>query len=143
MRYKHIIFDIDGTMLDSAYADITALQRVIHELQGKKYEPHELHFALGIPGEITLAQLGIENVVKANRLWNDYMKEAAHTMRIFDGIRELIIELKGKGVQLGIITSKKKMNTTMILHRSDLIHFLTQLLPWKIVLHQNLLPNQC
>lgn len=108
MRYKHIIFDIDGTMLDSAYADITALQRVIHELQGKKYEPHELHFALGIPGEVTLAQLGIKNVVKANLLWNDYMKEAAHTMRIFDGIRELIIELKGKGVQLGIITSKNK-----------------------------------
>lgn len=60
---------------------LQALQRVIHELQGKKYEPHELHFALGIPGEITLAQLGIKNVVKANLLWNDYMKEAAHTMR--------------------------------------------------------------
>ena len=31
MKYKHIIFDIDGTMLDSAYADLMALQKVIWE----------------------------------------------------------------------------------------------------------------
>lgn len=48
MKYKHIIFDIDGTMLDSAYADLTALQRVLFELQNKKY-----------PGEVALKQLGV------------------------------------------------------------------------------------
>ena len=38
MKYKHIIFDIDGTMLDSAYADLMALQKVIWEFLNKKYE---------------------------------------------------------------------------------------------------------
>ena len=108
MNYKHIIFDIDGTMLDSEQVILLSLQKVIRELQGKEYELHELHFALGIPGEITLAQLGIENTVKANLLWNDYMKKAAHMMHLFNDIRKLIIDLKTKGVKLGIITSKNK-----------------------------------
>lgn len=108
MRYKHVIFDIDGTMLDSAYADITALQRVMRELQGKEYESHELRFALGIPGEVALKQLGVNEVPVANQLWNSYMQELSCTMKLFDGIKELLVELKNRGIKLGIITSKNK-----------------------------------
>lgn len=108
MKYKHIIFDIDGTMLDSAYADLTALQRVLFELQDKKYPIDELHFALGIPGEVALKQLGVNEVSVANQLWNSYMQELLCTMKLFDGIRELLVKLKNRGIKLGIITSKNK-----------------------------------
>lgn len=108
MKYKHIIFDIDGTMLDSAQADLGGLQQVIRELQGKEIEISKLHFALGIPGEIALKQLGIENVKEANILWNNYMQELAYTMQLFDGIHELITKLKNKEIKLGIITSKNR-----------------------------------
>lgn len=108
MKYKHIIFDIDGTMLDSAYADLTALQRVLFELQNKKYPISELSFALGIPGEVALMQLGINEVSMANQLWNSYMQELSCTMKLFDGVMELLVELKNRGVKLGIITSKNK-----------------------------------
>ncbi|WP_300701665.1 HAD family hydrolase [Bacteroides sp.] len=108
MKYKHIIFDIDGTMLDSAYADLTALQRVILELQNRNYPISDLHFALGIPGEVALKQLGINEVSMANQLWNSYMKELSYTMKLFDGIKELLLELKTRGFKLGIITSKNK-----------------------------------
>lgn len=108
MKYKHIIFDIDGTMLDSAYADLTALQRVILDLQNRNYPISDLHFALGIPGEVALKQLGINEVSMANQLWNSYMKELSDTMKLFDGIKELLLELKNRGFKLGIITSKNK-----------------------------------
>lgn len=108
MKYKHIIFDIDGTMLDSAYADLTALQRVLSELQNRNYIISDLHFALGIPGEVALKQLGVKDVPMANQLWNSYMNELSYTMKLFDGIKELLIELKNKGVKLGIITSKNR-----------------------------------
>lgn len=108
MKYKHIIFDIDGTMLDSAYADLTALQRVLFELQNKNYPISDLHFALGIPGEVALKQLGVSELSMANQLWNSYMKELLYTMKLFDGIKELLVELNSRGVKLGIITSKNK-----------------------------------
>lgn len=108
MDYKHIIFDIDGTMLDSAYADLTALQRVLSEFLNRDYPISELRFALGIPGEVVLKQLGVKDVSMADQRWNSYMKELAHTMKLFDGIKELLLELKGRGVELGIITSKNR-----------------------------------
>lgn len=108
MKYKHIIFDIDGTMLNSEHADLTALQKVLREWKGKEYLPEELYFALGIPGEAALAKLGIKDTARANHCWSTYMKELAHTMVLFDGIHELITGLKDKGFKLGIITSKNK-----------------------------------
>lgn len=108
MKYKHIIFDIDGTMLDSAYADLTALRKVLIELENKNYPVDNLRFALGIPGEVALRRLEVEDVVMANRLWNKYMIELSYTMKLFDGIKELLVELKNKGVKLGIITSKNR-----------------------------------
>lgn len=108
MKYKHIVFDIDGTLLDSEQADLSALKRVIHELQGEECDTTKLRFALGIPGEVALKRLGFKDTLMANKLWNRYMKELAYTMRLFDGIRELIIELSNRGIQLGIVTSKNK-----------------------------------
>ena len=86
MKYKHIIFDIDGTMLDSAYADLMALQKVIWEFLNKKYEISDLYFALGIPSEVALKRLGFKDVAMAGKLWNSYTKELSHTMKLFDGI---------------------------------------------------------
>lgn len=108
MKYKHVVFDIDGTLLDSEQADLLALKRVIYELQGKEYEISKLRFALGIPGNVALKQLGFKDTLEANKLWNSYMKELAYTMRLFDGIRELIIELNSRGIELGIVTSKNR-----------------------------------
>lgn len=108
MTYNHIIFDIDGTMLDSAYADMTALQKVLFELQNINYPISDLRFALGIPGEVALKQLGVKDTSSANQLWNSYMQELSCTMKLFDGIKELLVELKNRSVNLGIITSKNK-----------------------------------
>lgn len=108
MKYRHIVFDIDGTMLDSAYADLIALQKVIWEFQNKKHEISDLYFALGIPSEVVLKRLGIKEVAMASKLWDSYTKELSYTMKLFDGIKELLIELSGKGAKLGIITSKSR-----------------------------------
>lgn len=108
MKYKHIIFDIDGTMLDSSYADLTALQRVLHETLNKEYDKVDLRFALGIPSDVALKQLGIEDTNAIIPLWNTYMNELAHTMQLFAGIPEVIGELKNRGAKLGIITSKNR-----------------------------------
>lgn len=48
MNYNHIIFDIDGTMFDSANTDLTALQKVLLELKYENYPIEDLRFALGI-----------------------------------------------------------------------------------------------
>ena len=44
MSYKHIIFDVDGTLLDSEKATITALQETIRELKNKEVPYEDMKF---------------------------------------------------------------------------------------------------
>ncbi len=48
MRYKHIVFDIDGTLIDTEYAVLHSLQETVRALSGKEIPCSELIFALGI-----------------------------------------------------------------------------------------------
>ena len=48
MGYKQIVFDVDGTLIDTEYAVIHSLQDTIRAINGKIISDKELTFALGI-----------------------------------------------------------------------------------------------
>ncbi|NDV68666.1 HAD family hydrolase [Dysgonomonas sp. 25] len=106
MKYKHIVFDIDGTMLDTEHVLLDVLQQVIFELQGRRVEQSELLFTSGIPGDVALRKLGFEDVAAVNDLWNERFKQHFHAVRLFDGIEAVLQKLQEASVTLGIITSK-------------------------------------
>lgn len=108
MTYKHIVFDVDGTLIDTEYAVLTSLQQTILELLNKKIDIKELSFALGIPGETTLKQLGVQNTQLGNIIWNKNLKNYFNSISVFDGIKSTLLELKSKSLKLGIITSKNR-----------------------------------
>lgn len=64
MKYKQIVFDIDGTLVDNEKAIIYSLQEALREETGKQYSYEELTFALGIPGEDALERLEIRQISK-------------------------------------------------------------------------------
>lgn len=104
-----IVFDIDGTLLDTEHSIIGSLQETLEQIIGKKFPHKELAFALGIPGEVALKQLGMTNVEKASKLWTSiYEEKYKGAISLFRGIPELLGELKRKGYTLGIITSKTR-----------------------------------
>lgn len=35
-RYKHVVFDVDGTLLDTEYSIIRSLQRLVFHEQGRE-----------------------------------------------------------------------------------------------------------
>ena len=56
---KIAFFDIDGTLIDTEEAILRSLQDTVREMLHKDVGIHELRFALGIPGRVTLDKLGI------------------------------------------------------------------------------------
>ncbi len=106
--YNYIIFDIDGTILDTEIAVLSSLQKLLLEELNTDFSFEELKFALGIPGEITLSKLGIANPFEANKKWNRYLKEYFHHVKIFDNIKDTLDKLSEIGIPKGIVTSKTK-----------------------------------
>ncbi len=106
MRYQHIVFDIDGTLVDTEYAVLHSLQKTIHVTTGLHVGTEQLTFSLGIPGEEALQQLGIPDVPYALKIWIQYLQELSHTTCLFDGIEQVVETLRDTGCHLGIVTSQ-------------------------------------
>ncbi|MBU3128725.1 HAD family hydrolase [Clostridium sp. FP2] len=106
--YNYIIFDIDGTILDTEFAVLSSLQKLVFEELNKNFSFEELRFALGIPGEVALNKLGITNLLESNDKWNKYLKEYLNHVKVFDDIKDTLIKLSEIGILAGIVTSKTK-----------------------------------
>ena len=66
MKYKHIVFDIDGTLIDTEYAVLHSLQETIKglcEYLGGKYISYTEEKPITMnPFNITKAELNIEKI---------------------------------------------------------------------------------
>ena len=112
MKYKHIVFDIDGTLIDTEYAVLHSLQETIKELSGRKIPCSELRFALGITGTDALKKLEIKDTSYAIELWDKNMRNYTNTIKVFDGIIELLKNLLSLDYKMGIVTSKTREEFT-------------------------------
>ena len=57
--YSHVVFDVDGTLLDTEYSIIRSLQRLVFQMHGTRISEEDLQFSLGITGADALKQLNI------------------------------------------------------------------------------------
>ena len=112
MKYKHIVFDIDGTLIDTEYAVLHSLQETIKELSGREIPCSELRFALGITGADALKKLEIKDTSYAIELWVKKMGNYTNTVKVFDGIIELLKNLRSLDYEMGIVTSKTREEFT-------------------------------
>jgi phosphoglycolate phosphatase-like HAD superfamily hydrolase len=104
------IFDVDGTLVDSAGAIIECWQGTLREL-GHEFTFEELHRLSGMDGAEMLARvlpnaehaelIGRALALQAKRYQALYLQD----VRAFDGVRELFEELHAAGHQIGLGTS--------------------------------------
>lgn len=108
MRYSHIVFDVDGTLIDTFYSNMQSLQDTLQELTGEARPLEELGRFFGIPGMETARQLGLSDPAGAVALWEENLRRYRHTDRVYDGVPELLEALRQAGRSLGIVTSRTR-----------------------------------
>jgi haloacid dehalogenase superfamily, subfamily IA, variant 1 with third motif having Dx(3-4)D or Dx(3-4)E len=108
MRYGHVIFDLDGTIINNDFVILQSLQDTLRELKGRNYSHDEMHMALGVPSYVPLRHFGVSNIPEAIKRWASNMAAYADKVQPFPEVEELISELRVAGVNLGIVTSRRR-----------------------------------
>ena len=108
MKYTNIVFDIDGTLIDTEDIILNSLQKVLKDLHNRNEKKENLRFALGITGPKALEVLRVSDNGKTLQTWNEYMQNSSIAIKLFAGIEEVLKKLKSINIKLGIITSRTK-----------------------------------
>lgn len=108
MGFGAILFDVDGTIIDTTDAIIDSLKRVLIELTGEKYSDEELYVSLGITGNMTMDMFGVKEKEKAIELWDRYFYEQYDKVSFFPNIPEMLGEVRSMGYLTGLVTSKTR-----------------------------------
>ena len=117
---KNIIFDLDGTLVDSK-RDIAAAQHwVLAQLGVHSYKSEELYPLIGKPLAVTFSTLLPADlhgrIPEAIELYkNYYPPRALETTALFPGVRETLETLTGRGIRLATATTKLSAGTHRVL----------------------------
>lgn len=107
---KTILFDVDGTIIDTEYTMTHSLQKTLFEELGKEISIQELNYILGIPGREAIKRF-VQNKDEEDKIlekWNENIVQFADRVSIFPHMKETLQALHADGIRLGIVTSKTK-----------------------------------
>jgi HAD superfamily hydrolase (TIGR01509 family) len=110
---KLIAWDFDGTLVDSRPLIEAGMTHALDALGQPRSVMAEWLKYVGLPVEAgirnTFEPLGLDGdtVLKAYRSFGH--AEHEHMMQPFQGIPELLAELKGRGMRMAVVTSKRRL----------------------------------
>ena len=118
-----LLFDLDGTIIDSRVPFFTSVNYMLAAHDQPQRDPAELLPYLGPPTRIMLADMfGDDEPLKDAALATyreHYARTSPETTLVYDGVRELLESLHGR-VPLAVATSKIRPSAVMLLEHLGL-----------------------
>lgn len=106
MRYNHIIFDIDGTLLDTEATGMLSLQKTIKDILGKDMTIENLYRYFGVPSGKAIIDLGFPDPKEAAHAWEKNYQALSYLIQPFPGVEQMLFTIKERGAKIGIVTSR-------------------------------------
>lgn len=133
-QYKHVLFDLDGTLTDPQEGIINSVQYALKRF-GVQKENHELLYFIGPPLHKSFEViLGTEEkAFEAVDVYREYYSvKGIFENKLYDGIPELLDDLNKSNKILHIATSKPLKFAEQILHHFNIHHH------FKIIMGSNM-----
>jgi HAD superfamily hydrolase (TIGR01509 family) len=126
MAIRGVLFDFDGVIADTENHHVAAWERTLSTL-GWEFPPEWVARAAEIDDREFLAELFAQRSIVAGDIegWVKRKQELMIGMltdspRVYPGVPELVSELNGRGLRLGIVSTTWKANVRVVLEASGL-----------------------
>lgn len=124
MKYQLIVFDWDGTILDSAGAIVRAIQAACRDLDlpepSDAQARHVIGLGLGDAMRHAVPGLAPERYPQMIERYRYHYLSRDHELTLFEGIPALLARLKAAGYWLAIATGKSRLGLERALDHSGL-----------------------
>jgi pyrophosphatase PpaX len=123
MRFPVVLFDLDGTVIDSGAIILASMRHAVREVLGAEPPDELLMAAVGGPGleaqMHALAPDRVEELVDVYRAHNEPLHEG---LLCCAGIDEVLVRLKEEGRRWGIVTAKRRATVELAFAQVPLAH---------------------
>ena len=129
MIIKNLFFDLDGTLTDSSEGIVNCAIHALKYFNLPIPDRKQLLEFIGPPLRYTFPKYVKESdVEKAVQVYRErYVTIGKFENKPYDGIHELLTDLKNAGYNLYVATSKTETQTYEILEKFDLLKYLAPL----------------
>ncbi|MCM0598989.1 HAD family hydrolase [Periweissella fabalis] len=119
---KFIIFDVDGTLLDTEKMYMKSLQLTLanHGIE-KTYA--EVYKIFGLPSKEALEYFNIDDVGTIQAEWQSHYHDFWSDVALFNGITTTLANLKRNNTNLAIVTSNTKAEFTDHIDGFDIVDY--------------------
>ncbi len=120
MRFPTVLFDLDGTLIDSTRLIIESYHHTMRVHLRQTFPDSEWMSGLGTPLRVEFRRFTddpaeVERMIATYREWN--LAHHDNMVRAFPGAVETVRMLRAGGVRLGIVTSKNRHGVALGLER--------------------------
>jgi pyrophosphatase PpaX len=114
MRFPVVLFDLDGTVIDSGAIILASMRHAAKEVLGLEPSDEELMATVGGPGlEAQMRALDPARVDELVRVYRAHNEPLHDTLECCLGMDDVLVRLKESGRRLGIVTAKRRVTAEL------------------------------
>jgi pyrophosphatase PpaX len=124
LRFPVVLFDFDGTVVDSGGIILASMRHATRTVLARDYSDVELMANVGGPGlEAQMHAFEPQQVEELVRVYREHNESIHDELESCPGMEDVLETLQGQGRRLGIVTAKRHRTVQLAFERLPLAEY--------------------